>query len=520
MQTADQASTEQDSYRHFLAALVALGSLLMGLIGNLLFYAHPVGINVFLYVAVGLLIAFGLLVYLQRPIVYKHAGFALPAALFALWLGVRLAPPLVMFNLTAMLGSLFVVMHFTGISRFLGGHWLKPVQCLFETAVISWLASLSAVVPDSLHWFKRVDLDNQRLATMRSVLRGLLITLPIVAVFTVLLSSADAVFGDFAEQALSFLLPESAANVIEQIILTGVFTMVALIGFWTMLYDHAPVFEEIAPHLKSHRFHLNIIETSMVLGSVNFLFVAFVMIQARYFFGGEANITAQGYTYAEYARRGFYELLAVSCMTMLLLVALENLTYRKREEENVFRGLVVLMVVLTFVILIAAFQRLNLYENAYGYTRIRVMSGTFMVWLAVLLGVLLIAILRHRREVFWIGCIVTGLPFILTLNLMNMDGFIARHNIARFENTGGIDVPYLLSLSDDAIPTVATLIANPDLDESERDQLLRGLGNRLYELDQDRESRDLFGYHLGKARAWSALNTYRESLQPYIYNLR
>jgi hypothetical protein len=210
----------------------------------------------------------------------------------------------------------------------------------------------------------------------------------------------------------------------------------------------------------------------------------------------------------------------VSCMTMLLLVTLQSLTYRKREEENLFRSLVLLMVALTLVILIAAFQRLNLYENAYGYTRIRVMSGTFMIWLAILLSALLIAILRHRREVFWIGCIVTGLGFILTLNLMNMDGFIANHNIARFEDAGKLDVGYLLSLSDDAIPTVVTLIDNCDLEVSEREQLLRGLGARLAELDHDRKTRGVFGYHIGEARAWQALDTYREILQPYIYRTR
>jgi hypothetical protein len=131
--------------------------------------------------------------------------------------------------------------------------------------------------------------------------------------------------------------------------------------------------------------------------------------------------------------------------------------------------------------------------------------------------VLLVAIVRHRRAVFWTGCIVTGLGFVLTLNLMNMDGFIASHNIARFEDTGKLDVGYLLSLSDDAIPTVATLIDNPDLAGFEHERLLRGLAVRLVDLDRDREARGLFGYHIGKARARQALDRRRETLQPYLY---
>jgi hypothetical protein len=47
--------------------------------------------------------------------------------------------------------------------------------------------------------------------------------------------------------------------------------------------------------------------------------------------------------------------------------------------------------------------------------------------------------------------------------------------------------------------------------------LLRGLGARLADLDRDREARGLFGYHVGKARAWQALDRHRETLQPYVY---
>ncbi len=202
-------------------------------------------------------------------------------------------------------------------------------------------------------------------------------------------------------RVLAFFLPDSMPGLIEQGMLIAAFSVIGLTVFWTMLGKTPIVWSDPSQRAKTRPFRLNMIEASMLLGSVNVLFIAFVVIQARYFFGGEANITDQGYTYAEYARRGFYELLAVSCMTMALLVTLEALTSRKREEENVFRALVALMVGLTLVILVAAFQRLSLYEDAYGYTRIRVMSSTFMIWLALLLSALLVAILWHRRVLFW-----------------------------------------------------------------------------------------------------------------------
>ncbi|WP_119072774.1 DUF4153 domain-containing protein [Aggregatilinea lenta] len=508
----DDTPSDADRQRQFVAALIGSASLALGLVGNVLLYANPVGINLLLYVAVGLGVAFGLLRYLRHPVAVHHAAFAVPALIFAGLLGVRLAPQLVLFNFAAMTGSLLVVIHFTGTPLFLGGRWSEPLKRTLETLVTGWMKSLRAVLPDSLRWFGQTELNNRQVTTLRSVLRGALIALPVAAVFTMLLSSADLVFADAATDALLFFLPDNAPSVVGQAMTIAFLTMVALTGYYTLLRDWEER-EDVPMPGKPGRLRLNIIEASTVLGSINVLFVAFVGIQARYFFGGEANITAQGYTYADYARRGFYELLAVSCMTMLLLIVLESLTYRKREEEKVFRALVALMVGLTFVILAAAFQRLALYESAYGYTRVRVMSGTFMIWLALLLGALLVAILRHRPIVFTVACVVTAMGFVLTLNVINLDGFIARHNIARFEDTGRLDVPYLLSLSDDAIPTVAALIDDPALDVFEREQLLDGLRARLAALDVDRDERGLLSYHAGTSRAWRALDERRDVLK-------
>ena len=513
----DDMPVEEDHAGQFAAALTVSVSAVLGLCGNALFHDSLIGINVFLYTVLCLLAAFAGLFYFRHTIVWKHAMFAVPAAIFALLLGIRLAPQLILFNGASLFGCLVIVIYFTGTRRFLNGKWLSPIHYGLDLIMFGWIESVRAVVPASMRWAGQTELNNRQFTTAKSVLRGVLLALPILAVFVLLLSSADMVFSNFAEKSLAFLLPASPNTVIEQLILTSIFTVVSLTMIWTVLHSRleAPDSMISAGLRKTGHCRLNIIETSVVLGSVNGLFVAFVVIQARYLFGGEANITAQGYTYADYARRGFYELLAVSCMTMALLVILERLTYRKREEETLFRGLVTLMVLLTFVILFAAFQRLNLYENAYGYTRIRMMSATFMIWLAVLLGALLIAIIRHHPEVLVLGGIVAGLGFGLTLNVMNMDAFIARHNIERYEETHRLDVDYLLLLSDDAIPVVAKLLERTDLDEYARAQLLDGLGQRLAVLDQDRERRGTFGYHIGKARAWQALDDYRALLQPY-----
>jgi hypothetical protein len=106
--------------------------------------------------------------------------------------------------------------------------------------------------------------------------------------------------------------------------------------------------------------------------------------------------------------------------------------------------------------------------------------------------------------------------FALTLNLLNLDGFIAHRNIERFEDTGKLDVLYLTSLSDDALPAIGPLLEDERLPEEDRLILRQELGLRLYELDRDRRERGVLDHHFGKARAWRALDEYRDTLGPYL----
>lgn len=203
-------------------------------------------------------------------------------------------------------------------------------------------------------------------------------------------------------------------------------------------------------------------------------------------------------------------------MTMGLVLVLDQFTNRKHEWENRFRGLAIPLVGLTMVLLVAAFRRLSFYEDAYGFTRLRVMTQVFMVWLGVLFVVLVGQMVTKRRDIFWIGCGVVMVCFVGTLNVMNMDDFIARHNIERFEATGKLDVDYLMLLSDDAIPSIVPLLNPKNEDEAWYGTLKTELGHRLYMLDEDQDNRGWFGYHVGRARAWEALDNYRDVLGPYI----
>ncbi|MCF6277542.1 MAG: DUF4173 domain-containing protein, partial [Anaerolineales bacterium] len=204
---------------------------------------------------------------------------------------------------------------------------------------------------------------------------------------------------------------------------------------------------------------LGFTEASIVLGSVILLFAAFVLVQFQYFFGGQANIHLNGYTYSEYARKGFGELVTVAVFSLLLFLGLSSITHRAQfGQKKIFSGLGIMLVGLVLIMLVSAFQRLTLYETAYGFSRLRTYPHVFMIWLgALLITVVVLEILRRQRA-FAPALAFAVIGFAVTLNLLNVDRFIVRQNIARLRSGATLDIAYLASLSDDAVPALAAVM--------------------------------------------------------------
>ena len=175
-------------------------------------------------------------------------------------------------------------------------------------------------------------------------------------------------------------------NLPEYIFRMILILLVAYVLAGTILHAAQSADEKISADKPIIASFLGFTESTIVLGSVIVLFVAFVIIQLQYFFGGQANINIEGYTFSEYARKGFGELVAVAFFSLLLLLGLGAVTRRESESQRrVFSVFGVSLVGLVLVMLVSAFQRLILYEQAYGFSRLRTYTHVFMIWLAVLL---------------------------------------------------------------------------------------------------------------------------------------
>ena len=289
-----------------------------------------------------------------------------------------------------------------------------------------------------------------------AVARGVLLAAPIVLVVGVLLATADPVFA-------SWFRVDDAGDLVLHLVLLG---MGAWAGGGLLRMASA-----VAPTpLPVTGRRLGFVESVTVLGSLVALYAAFAVAQLIALAGGAQKVLdTTGLTYAEYARSGFFQLLAVATLTLGVLLALRAAVDLSTPlRQRVFLLLAESAVVLTLAIVVVAVRRLHLYEQAYGLTLLRLFASVFALWVGgvfVLLAVSLAGVHRQRR---WLvpAAISFGLVCVVALDVVSPERLVVVRNVDHYEQTGKLDVAHLAGLSDDAVPALAAAL--PHLDPATR----------------------------------------------------
>jgi hypothetical protein len=284
--------------------------------------------------------------------------------------------------------------------------------------------------------------------------RGLVLAVPLLLVFGGLFMAADAVFAGLVKD----LLDIDFAKLFKHLFVIGLAAWLAggyLRGL--LLGKEAPVALNGLPKALT----LGITEIGTVLGLLDLLFLGFVIVQLRYLFGGAAlvHVTA-GLTYAQYARRGFFELVTVAALLLPVLLGAHWLLGKEdARAQRAFRYLAGTQVLLLFVIMASALQRMRLYQNEYGLTELRLYTTAFMGWLAIVFLWFAATVLRGYRERFAFGALVAGFLLLAALHLLNPDALIVRTNVALVQAGRRFDASYAASLSADAVPALVAGMA-------------------------------------------------------------
>ncbi|NNF27108.1 MAG: DUF4173 domain-containing protein [Gemmatimonadetes bacterium] len=342
-------------------------------------------------------------------------------------------------------------------------------------------------------------------SAFRTAVVGTLLAAVPLFVFGALFVSADAVFARILGDLVRFDLETVASHLFA----------VAALGWLTCGYLTGMV---VGTDLRGDRDfrgalpRLGTAEVATAMGLVDLLFLAFVAVQLRYLFGGASLVqVTPDLTYAEYAREGFFQLVAAVALAIPWMLGTHALLEdRGLKARSWFAGLAGTQLALLLVVVASAVQRMLAYQGAYGLTELRVVATTGLVALTALLLWFGATVLSGRAHRFSFGVLVTGYLLVAALQIMNPAGLVVRHNLDRSVALGGVDVEYLASLGSDATPGLVARIAELDGDEQclVAERLLRSWG-------PDRPG-DWRSFNLSESRARSAVRAEESRLRSLV----
>ena len=286
---------------------------------------------------------------------------------------------------------------------------------------------------------------------------GLVISLPILVVMVLTLASADAAF-----EGLLDLLPDFEMSEGFRTLIWGLF-----LG-WILYSRGVSLNRSDIPLSTKYRKGINALTVNTVLIMVCLVYVIYLLSQLAYLSGGLSGILPQGYTLAEYARRGFFEMawlcamnLAVLCMVQWLIR--EEKLPRMTKIAGTFLGAVTIFLVIT------ASAKMVMYIGSYGLTRLRVLTQVIMLWLA--LATVLITLRLYLRKMPYMKALVLTAMVLGTLVFwVDVNSFVAGYNVRAYQSgqLETVDVEYLGYLGYSATPWLIELADDNDPEIAQR----------------------------------------------------
>lgn len=318
------------------------------------------------------------------------------------------------------------------------------------------LASMAAVPLAALRglpWLGRSVAVTGRTARWWPVVRTTGVSLVLVLVFGALFASADALFARW----VGVLVPDltSASMVVRAFVLAAVSGLTTTGVYVALTPPHVeglalPVGRPVS------RF-----EWAVPVGLVAVVFGVFLVAQLTAMFGGDGYVRrTTGLTYADYVHQGFGQLTLATLLTLAVVgVGARHAPRVTGSDRLLLRALFGVLCAETLLLVASALYRMHVYEEAYGFTRLRLLVSVFEGWLGVVVVLVLAAgVALHGA---WVprAALLTGAVMLLGLAAVNPDAYIAERNLERFEETGRVDWYYLAGLSDDAVPALTILPA-------------------------------------------------------------
>ncbi len=334
-----------------------------------------------------------------------------------------------------------------------------------------------------------------------AILSGLAVAVPVLAVLIPLLMQADAAF-----EGLLNLLPRMDFSELLIVLMFGIPTGCVVYTRNTSL-KHKPTADR--PEKAAKTVHSMTVTTVLILVAV--LYLVYLFSQLAYFAGGLSGILPEEYTLAQYARRGFFEMAWLSGINLAIIALAVGLAEKKEGKTPLPIKLLCLFIALMTLFFVAvASGKMVLYIASFGLTRLRVLTQVVMVFIGITV-VYVTMWLFMPRFAYMKAVVITALVIGAAVAWADVDTVVAVYNVRAYQSGAleKVDIVYLCSLGDSAVPYIQELTADDDFAVS--NTATQELIHRA-----DRESSDLRSWNIVSARANAILSEY----EPFVKDIQ
>ena len=345
-------------------------------------------------------------------------------------------------------GCMFLDINFKDDTFKFATDTLKNIACAFTRFLLpfKWL----------------LEINTQKATLVKRIVTAVAIAIPCGFILIVILANADMVFSIKTESFFDGLLSVISGNTLFK----GIIGIVMGLFLFGIVYNSYHTIAQPTQTQKQYKGDLVII--NILISTILVIYTLFVAIQFKYLFAG--STLPNGLTYTQYARKGFFELLALTGVNIAAILTVTKLT--KTHEGGWLKFTKVLchyLCAITIVLLVSSFYRMFLYTNDDGLTRLRFFVMGFLAFEAIGLVITFIYIHKPKFNIVLVYTLL-ALTYYAVLNIVPADNIIAKNQIDKYLKNQRKDVTYTFTLSADAVPAMEYLYSNTD-DEQIKNQI-------------------------------------------------
>lgn len=301
--------------------------------------------------------------------------------------------------------------------------------------------------------------DRYKIQTLGKIAIGCVIGVPILLIAGGILMGADAAFEGMMNLILSNI-EFDLGNMVPRLLIF-IIVFFPLLGFFYGLTHQYEIrrgmryeLEEVEGLEVGRKIRLDFTIAMTIATLLALLYLLYFGSQLSYFISAFSSILPEDYTYSEYARRGFFEMIPIVCLN-LGVIGILNLFVAGKEEPTKAKCIKVyafFFIGFTLFIVLTALSKMAMYMGEYGLTLKRIYVTWFLVLCVISLGLIALKMCKEKLKLCKSLFIVFTLMY-LGLNYMNPDYQVARYNADFYieKGTSAVDIESFYSLSLSAV---------------------------------------------------------------------